>query len=74
MIKSSIPKERVVTYAQLVTTLCPCTMLLLDELGKCPFVGKGSTGEYLMFIVMINLVKLGSCWYFLLNYLLTRLQ
>ena len=49
-------------------------MLLLEELGKCPFVGKGSTDEYLVFIVMINLVKLGSCWYFLLNYLLTRLQ
>ena len=47
---------------------------LIEELGKCPFVGKGSTGEYLVYIVMINLVKLGSCWYFLLNYLLTRLQ
>ena len=39
----------------------PCTMLLLEELGKCPFVGKGSTGEYLVYIVMINLVKLSSC-------------
>ena len=38
-----------------------CTMLLLEELGKCPFVGKGSTGEYLVYIVMINLVKLSSC-------------
>ena len=36
-------------------------MLLFDELGKCPFVGKGSTGEYLVYIVMINLVKLSSC-------------
>ena len=38
-----------------------CTMLLLEELGKCPFVEKGSTGEYLVYIVMINLVKLSSC-------------
>ena len=29
-----------------------CTMLLFDELGKCPFVGKGSTGEYLVYIVI----------------------
>ena len=41
--------------------LLSCTMLLLDELGKCPFVGKGSTGEYLVFIVVINLVELSSC-------------
>ena len=38
-----------------------CTMLLLEELGKCTFVGKGSTCEYLLYIVMINLVKLSSC-------------
>ena len=38
-----------------------CTMLLFDELGKCPFVGKGSTGEYLVYIVLINLVELSSC-------------
>ena len=36
----------VVTY--LVMT---CTMLLLEELGKCPFVGLGSTCEYLVYIV-----------------------
>ena len=38
-----------------------CTTLLFDELGKCPSVGKGSTGEYLVYIVMINLVELSSC-------------
>ena len=32
-------------------------MLLLEELGKCPFVVLGSTCEYLVYIV-INLVKL----------------
>ena len=36
-------------------------MLLFDELGKCPFVVKGSTGEYLVYIVVINLVELSSC-------------
>ena len=36
-------------------------MLLLVELGKCPFVGKGGTGEYLVYIVLINLVELSSC-------------
>ena len=29
-----------------------CTMLFCDELGKCSFVGKGSTGEYLVYIVI----------------------
>ena len=39
-------------YAQVYTEAGICTMLLLEELGKCPFVGKGSTGEYLVYIVI----------------------